>query len=40
MTEKDRLVPYIVVMESCSFLCVEHDTKLREVERAEEAVGG
>jgi hypothetical protein len=40
MTEKDTLVPYIVVIESCSFLRVKHDTKLREVERTEEAVEG
>jgi hypothetical protein len=39
MTEKDTLVPYIVVMESCSFLRAKHDTKLREAERTEEAVG-
>ena len=39
MTEKDILVPYIVVMESCNFLMVKHDTKLREVETAEETIG-
>lgn len=39
MTKKDRLVLYIVVMESCSFLRIKRDTKLREVERGEEVVG-